>query len=181
MLFAVRPIVEDDLEMIMNWRMSPTVTAYMNTNPKLTLAGQREWFFSLKGKETVKYWVIEVDNRPAGMIYLVDIDHEHKSTSWGYYVGEKKLRSMELAISLELSLYKYVFENMGFEKVYCEVFSINEGVGRLHQPCGCKVLDIVEEEVEKEGIKYDVTHFGITRHEWEVNKTGYHYNWLEFD
>ena len=38
-----------------------------------------------------------------------------------------------------------------------------------------------QEEVEKEGIKYDVTHFGITRHEWEVNKTGYHYNWIEFD
>ena len=39
----LRTIRDDDLEMIMNWRMRPDITKYMNTNPKLTLEGQRKW------------------------------------------------------------------------------------------------------------------------------------------
>ena len=38
-----RKIKEEDLEMIMNWRMSPEVTKYMTTDPKLTLDGQKKW------------------------------------------------------------------------------------------------------------------------------------------
>lgn len=69
--------------------MSPEVTAYMNTNPNLTMDGQRKWFNSLKDKDTVKYWIIEVDGKPAGVLNLADIDYEKKNTSWGYYIGEK--------------------------------------------------------------------------------------------
>ena len=179
--FTVRPIVEEDLEMIMNWRMSQAVTAYMNTNPKLTLEGQRKWFSSLQNKDTVKYWLIEVDNQPAGIINLADIDYDNRNVSWGYYIGEKKLRSMQLAVSLELSLYQYVFGKMGFEEIYCQVFSVNVGVVKLHQLCGCKVLKTVKDAEEKEGIKYDVTYLNITRDEWKVNKASCHYELIEFD
>ena len=36
MSITLREIREEDLEMIMNWRMDPEVTRYMNTNPRLT-------------------------------------------------------------------------------------------------------------------------------------------------
>lgn len=34
-----RLIKPDDLEMIMDWRMRPEITRYMNTDPKLTIEG----------------------------------------------------------------------------------------------------------------------------------------------
>lgn len=180
MSFSVRPIIENDLEMIMNWRISPEVTRYMNTNPKLTIEGQRKWFYSLKEKDDVKYWIIEVDGAPAGVINLADIDYEKKNTSWGYYVGEKTLRSMQLAISLELSLYDYVFEKLDLDEVHGEVFTLNGGVIKLHQLCGCQIAKIVKGEVDKEGVKYDVTHLSLTRSIWEQNKSKYRYEKIEF-
>lgn len=180
MEFTVRQIEETDLERIIYWRMLPEVTAYMNTNPKLTLEGQKKWLASLKNKDTVKYWMVEVDGRPAGIINLADIDYEKKNTSWGYYIGETGLRSMDLAISLELSLYDYVFGTMGLEEIHGEVFSINKGVVKLHKLCGCRVEKIVEGEVEKEGVKYDVTHLTLTREEWEKKKENYHYQKINF-
>ena len=35
---------------------------------------------------------------------LAELDMENKMTSWGYYIGEEDLRSLKLAISLEMSL-----------------------------------------------------------------------------
>jgi len=173
MIITSRRIEESDLDMIMNWRMSPEVTKYMNTNPKLTIESQRKWLESVRNDGSVRYWIVEVDEIPAGLLYLTDIDYEKKKTSWGYYVGEMRLRSLELAVSMELSLYEYVFEKMEFDEIYEEVFSLNSGVIKLHQLCGCIVERIVEEEVEKEGVKYDVTHLSITKDTWQEKRSSY--------
>ena len=41
MSVTLRKIRESDLETIMNWRMDPEITRYMNTDPRLTLEGQK--------------------------------------------------------------------------------------------------------------------------------------------
>lgn len=181
MSYTVRPIQKSDLETIMNWRMSPEVTAYLFTNPKLTIEKQKKWFESISKNQTVKYWIIEVNNEPAGVINLADINYKSQTTTWAYYIGNTNLRSMQLAISLELSLYEYVFEKMNFEKIYGEVLSANSGVVKLHQLCGCRVENIVKDEVEKEGKKYDVTHLIITKDEWYQNKHKYRYEHISFN
>ena len=91
---TVRNIREEDLALIMQWRMSTDVTRYMNTNPKLTLERQKKWLASISEREDVQYWLIEQDGVPVGVINLADIDYEKKSTSWGYYIGEKRYRSL---------------------------------------------------------------------------------------
>ena len=44
MSVTLRKVTEGDLEQIMRWRMDPEITRYMNTDPKLTLEGQKKWF-----------------------------------------------------------------------------------------------------------------------------------------
>lgn len=43
MSVTLRKVTEGDLEQIMRWRMDPEITRYMNTDPKLTLEGQKKW------------------------------------------------------------------------------------------------------------------------------------------
>ena len=181
MEFTARAIEDSDLECIMNWRMSPEVTTYMKTNPKLTLEDQRKWFETISKNEAVKYWLIEVDGKRAGDLNLADIDRENKTASGGYYIGETKLRSLELAMSLNLSLYDYAFEEMGLEGIHSEVFSINAGVVKLNLICGCSIERVVEGEVEKEGTRYDVTHMIMTKKEWQANKGKYRYKKITLD
>ena len=45
---TLRAITKKDLEKIMHWRMDPDITRYMNTDPKLTLEGQKKWFSSIE-------------------------------------------------------------------------------------------------------------------------------------
>lgn len=177
----LRKITEDDLEMIMNWRMSPEVTKYMNTDPVLTIEDQRRWFSSLHDDETSEYWLIVVDGTPAGVINLTDIDKDNRITSWAYYIGEKQCRFMLLAVSLEMSLYNYVFNVMNFDEVYADVFSLNKAVIRLHEICGCHVEREEKGKVVKNGIAYDVSRVSIKKKEWLKCEGSFTYEKINFD
>ena len=181
MATSLRPITEDDLEMIMNWRMSESVTKFMNTNPKLTLEGQKKWFASVKDSDETRNWIIQVDGTPVGLMNLAETDWKNKTTSWGYYIGEEKYRSLRLAISLEMSLYDYCFDILGLELVHNKVFKLNEGVWKLHIACGCKIDKEVSGEVEKEGVLYDMMHLSIRREEWMKLRENKKYEKIDFD
>ena len=178
---TVRDIREEDLENIITWRTDPEITRYMNTNPVLTPEGQKKWLSDVQNDPSKRHWMIEAEGEPCGVIQLIDIDWKNKNTSWGYYVGVRRLRSIRLALSLEMSLYDYVFDALGFEEIHNEAFSLNEGVIKLHQMCGNAIVKVVPGEVEKEGVSYDITHMSITRDKWyELRKTK-KYTKIDFD
>ena len=181
MNITLRAVREDDLANIIRWRTDPDITRYMNTDPVLTMEGQKEWLAAVRDDITKRHWLIEVDGEGAGVIQLIGIDWKNKTTSWGYYVGEKRLRSMKLALSLEMSLYDYVFDALGFEEIHNEAFSLNEGVIKLHQLCGNEIVKVVPGEVEKDGVKYDITHMSLTRDKWMDLRETKRYEKIIFD
>ena len=180
MSVTLRAIKEDDLEQIMNWRMSEDITRYMNTNPKLTPEGQKKWLQSISANPDVYYRMIEVDGEPAGVINLTGLSREDGELGWAYYVGEKRLRSMKTALSLEMSMYDYALITLGKKAVYSDVFTLNQGVITLHILCGCEVVEEVKNAVEKEGVFYDVTYLRMTADKWKQVREGKRYEHIEF-
>ena len=79
---TLRDIRESDLENIMAWRMAPEITRYMNTNPRLTMKKQREWLASVRRNTDVKYWLIQVDGQPAGVINLTGLNDPEGKRRW---------------------------------------------------------------------------------------------------
>ena len=181
MVFSVRNIREDDLELIMYWRMDKDVTRYMNTDPELTLEQQKNWYSGIMASNTSRYWLIEVDSKPAGIISLFHIDTVSKTASWGYYIGEKGLRSLKLAVSLEMSLYDYVFNVLGLIELNNETFTLNKEVIKLHQACGSQIAYEIKGEIIKKNIAYDVTHMSITNLYWENIKASKKYEFIDFN
>ena len=167
MAVVLRPVAETDLENIMRWRMDPEITKYMNTNPKLTLEGQKKWYAGICANEDVKYWIIVVDGMDAGVINLTGLTREDGELGWAYYIGEKKCRGIMTALSLEMSMYDYIFGSLGKKALYSDVFTLNQGVIKLHLLCGCEIVEEKKAHVEKEGIAYDVTFMRMTDKMWE--------------
>ena len=52
-----RKILEDDLEMLMHWRMRPDITYYMNSDPRLTMRDQEKWYGQIQedGKKSLGF------------------------------------------------------------------------------------------------------------------------------
>lgn len=177
---TLRRIKEDDLLKIMNWRMDPDITRYMNTNPKLTLEGQKKWFAGVCNNKDVSYYMIMVDGEDAGVINLTGLLREDGVLGWAYYVGEKRLRSLKTAISLEMGVYDYIFDTLGKKALISDVFSENKGVIQLHLMCGAKITEVKKKHIEKEGILYDVTFTEMTKENWDAIKATKKHERIEF-
>lgn len=173
-----RPITEDDLEMIMNWRMMPEVTKYMNTDPVLTLEGQKKWFDKISKSKEDLYWILEVDGVPAGVVSLVGFEGHQVHT--GVYIAVKEKRSLKLTIYLQWNLYRYAFEVLGVDKVCEEVFEENKAVNRILDLCESKREGVIRREVKKNGVYYDVVHRGVLREEWDEMKERIQYDYIPF-
>lgn len=180
MPISLRQINDSDLELIMNWRMSPSVTKYMNTDPVLTIEGQRKWFASLKDNTDVRYWLVEVNGEPAGVINLTGLNNPEGDIAYAYYIGEKKLRSFELAVSLEMSMYDYVFDVLKKKSVWADVFIRNAGVIRLHELCGAEIMEIKKDHIEKNGTLYDVAFLCTTAEKWYSIRESMTYEKIDF-
>lgn len=176
----LRPIQENDLEMVMNWRMLPEITEYMYTDPVLTLEGQKNWFEKLSEDSTNKVFIIVVDDVPAGVLNVCDIDYVNKRCSWGYYIAVKEKRSLYLAMALEWNLYDFVFETLGLHKLEGEIFSFNKAVLRIHQMCGSEIEGVRKEHIYKNGKFYDITVTGILKEHWLDIRDKRDYEKIEF-
>ena len=176
----LRPIKEEELEMIMNWRMMPEITKYMYTDPKLTLEGQKKWFATLQTRDDMLAFMIEVDGVPSGILNITDIDRVNKRCSWGYYMADKEKRSLPLAMALEWNLYDYVFDILKMHKLWGEIFSFNKGVLRIHQMCGSTIEGVLKDHICKNGQYYDVTVTGILKEDWQQIKTKHQYEKIRF-
>lgn len=180
MSVTLRAIQESDLENIMRWRMDEEITKYMNTNPKLTLEGQKKWLAAIRSNEDVRYWMIEVAGEPAGVINLTGLSNPSGDLGWAYYMGEKKLRSMKTALSLEMSMYDYVFDQLHKNAVYGDIFTLNQGVIALHKLCGCEIVEEKKNHICKEGVYYDVTFMRMTAQRWNSIRGEKKYEKIEF-
>lgn len=180
MSVTLRAVREEDLEDIMRWRMAEDITRYMNTNPKLTLEGQKKWLAGIRKNTDVRYWIIEVNGEPAGVINLTGLDKPDGNLGWAYYVGEKRLRSIQTALSLEMSMYDYALVTLGKNAVYSDVFTLNAGVIQLHKICGCEIVEEKKNHILKEGVYYDVTFMRMTAAHWKEIRDGKRYEKIVF-
>ncbi len=181
MSVTLRKIRESDLEAIMNWRMDPEITRYMNTDPRLTLEGQKKWLAAIRDNPDVRYWMILVDGQEAGVINLTGLTREDGVLGWAYYVGEKKLRSLKTALTLEMSLYDYIFDTLHKEALISDVFTLNKGVIQLHLLCGCEIMEEKKAHICKNDVFYDVTFMQMTRERWQQVRTGKKHESISFE
>ncbi len=177
---SVRNIEESDLEKIMYWRMDRELTRYMNTDPVLTLDIQKAWFYKISNDRKYRYWMIEIDQQPAGVVSL-DINWKEKTAVGGYYIGEKELRSLIVSLSIKMSLFDHAFHVLGLEHIFSNVFSLNKAMVSICSMCGMHVDKEVNGEVSKNGVSYDVMHFSISSDEWEKIRGTKQYYTVHFD
>ena len=176
-----RKIKQEDLEKIMNWRMMPEITKYMNTDPQLTLEGQQKWFEKISKKENEFHWVLEVDEEPIGYVSLVDWDKHNNIIHTGVYIAVKEKRSMVLAVNLQLSMYEFAFEKLGVNKVSMEILGNNKNVISLNERLGAVREGILRQEIKKGEDYYDLYLLGVLKQEWQQIKNKIKYSTIEFE
>lgn len=166
----------------MTWRMKPSVTKYMNTDPVLTIEMQKKWFETIQNKSDRRYWIIWVDEVPIGLIGVIDIDEINRRASWIWYIGEDGYRGKGIAKKIQLNLYDYIFGTLGLNRLYSHILSFNEHeINNVHIACGYEVEGRMKQHIYKNGEYLDVVVMGITADRWKNIRSQFEYPTIIFE
>lgn len=168
--FNLRPIEEQDLEMVLSWRNSDRVRSYMYTDHLITQDEHRSWFERRQQAEFPSTLIFEFRGIPVGLKSFSQIDRCNNCCYWGFYLGEAKLpRGCGSAMGF-LSL-EYIFEQQKFRKLCAEAFAFNEGSVTYHTQLGFIQEGRFMQHVLKNGRYEDIISFALFRDNWIIGKS----------
>jgi UDP-4-amino-4,6-dideoxy-N-acetyl-beta-L-altrosamine N-acetyltransferase len=167
---TLRPLELADIGRVLAWRNLPEVAAYMYTDHRISEPEHARWFAAALTDDTKRYWVIELDGEPVGLANLYDISTLHKRCYWAFYLAADRVRGKGVGSSTERFVLRHVFDEMGFDKLCCEVLATNEGVVKMHQRYGFAIDGLLRRHVIKAGERVDVVTMSLLRDEWAAGR-----------
>ena len=171
----LRELKAEDIEMVRNWRNSKEVSQYMYTENQITSEQQKKWFEKISKDANAKYWIIEYEDKPLGLVSITEISKVFDSCFWAFYLGDSSVHGAGIGSKIEYNILKYVFEELGLNKLRCEVLTTNPSVIAMHEKFGFRREAYYREHVMKDGQYFDVVGLAMLKREWNMVKD-YHYN-----
>jgi len=157
-LINIRDIAPSDKDPMRGWRNLRHVRTYMYNDKPITKEEHSFWFDFMMYDPTRKYWVIELDNNPVGVVNLTSINVINQSCDWAFYIHDEKSRGKGVGSFVEKFILEHVFLEMGLNKLNCEVLESNPKVVEMHKKFG-----FVEEGFFHQAIKKEEKMIGIHR------------------
>ena len=163
-LGTLRPIHEDELELMLAWRNAPAVRRNMYTHHEITLAEHLAWWRQMRERPDCGYLMYVQDGVAAGIVYITQLNRHDSSAFWGFYSSPDAPRGV--GSRMEFLALEHVFEELRLNKLSCEVLAFNQPVLRLHEKFGFRVEGIFREHHTLEGEFHDVHRLALLRREW---------------
>lgn len=163
----LRPLGPESLELVRAWRNSPAVAQYMYTADPISAEQQQAWHARISQDPTVHYWLIYHQDRPVGVANLYAISQRNRSCYWAFYLGEENLHGSGIGAKVELAVLEYVFEELKFNKLACEVFVTNAKVVAMHEKFGFRREAYFRQHIYKDKQFIDVVGLALLRREWQ--------------
>lgn len=172
-MLRIRSLAAEDRDRVLEWRNQPDVRRWMYTDREITEPEHREWFGGVLGDPTRRYWVLEWESAPVGVVNLADISVDQGRCEWGIYVAEAAARGTGAALGASFLSLDAAFHELQLDRVSCEAIAGNERAIALYERVGFRREGLRRSHVARGGgDRADVVVFGLLRSEWEVLRPG---------
>lgn len=166
--------IEDYVEMYNNWACEDAVTKFLtwqtHTNQDVTKSVLADWISKYANKDFYN-WAIELkeENRLIGNISVVSLREETLSAILGYCMGSKWW-GKEIMPEAGKAVLKYLFEEVGFNRIAANHDKNNPKSGRVMQKIGMTYEGTLRNAgFCNQGIIDDVR-YSILKSEWDLNR-----------
>ena len=165
---VLRPMGENDLEMVLKWRNSPEIRHNMLSNITIAWEEHIEWFKRNLNTDKSELFVVEYKGRAIGVVNITDISRKDKTCSWGMYIGDDQ-RNFGLGILMNIRAIDRMVNSHGIRKIWGHVLGDNR-ILLLHERFGFKQEGVLKSHIERNGIFEDVTLVGFFTDKWQENR-----------
>lgn len=154
---------------VLEIRNAEAVRKAMYTEHVITRDEHFHYIDALKSDDKQQIFAVLNDEAvPVGVVGLNDIDRLHEKTDWAFYLDVSARGGVGSA--LEVFMLDYVFNDMGLEKLNCEVLETNAAVVAMHKKFGFQEEGFRRANVIKDGVRIGVHFLGITKDDWTAQK-----------
>jgi UDP-4-amino-4,6-dideoxy-N-acetyl-beta-L-altrosamine N-acetyltransferase len=159
---CLRPMTQDDLLMVLEWRNHPDVKRYMYTNHEITLEEHTKWFERESVNRKRRLFIFESNGTPLGFVNFISISTQ--IIDWGFYLAPTASKGTGSILG-EIAL-EYAFCALKLHKIMGYVIALNERSLRFHEKLGFMQEGLLREQ-HFDGVQYlSVVCFGLLKNDW---------------
>lgn len=161
---TLRPIRDDEIELMRSWRNAPDVRSKMYTRHEISQAEHQSWWTDTKARSDRQYFMYEHAGTPLGIVGFTMIDTTSRNCAWAFYAAPDAPRGT--GSRMEFLALEHVFGHLQLHKLYCEVLATNQAVVRLHQKFGFTIEGTLRDQHRMDDGFVDVIRLGLLAMEW---------------
>lgn len=153
----LRPMTEEDTDLIVTWRNEDFVRKNFIYRKPFTRQGHLNWIETMiKSGKAVQFIICTGEDSPIGSVYLRDIDYTHRKAEYGIFIGEEKALSKGYGTQAAGLMIRYAFEELKLHKLMLRVLAGNDRAKRSYEKAGFVQEAYLKDDVYLEGGYRDV-------------------------
>lgn len=154
----LRPVSEQDLETLRQWRNSEHVARQMVSSEPISTEQQHAWFQKISRDPSQRHWVVEYKGVPIGATNVKTVVMNQTVDGAdilepGLYIGHPDYIGNMIAFAPTLALYDYCFERLATTRFRARVKPNNTAALKYNQQLGYEIVnqqDFAELHLHKE-------------------------------
>lgn len=134
MKVTLRPLTEEDTDLMVRWRNEPEVLRYFIDRRHITRESHLAYYRDriLTGK--VRQYIILCDEKPVGSTFLRDIEGDH--AEFGILIGEQEYLGKGVGRLAAAEILNIAFTEMNLQTVFLRVLAENQRAIRSYRAVG---------------------------------------------
>lgn len=145
----LKPISEDDADLIVAWRNSESVKKYFIYQGEFTHEGQLSWIRNrVNTGKVIQFIIIEkTTDKPIGSVFIRDIDPNHNKGEYGIFIGEDEYRGCGYGSEAAELIIDHAFNTAGLHRLYLRVLADNKRAVASYKKVGFVQEGLLKDDV----------------------------------
>lgn len=173
----LRDVGRRDKERLLAWRNQPNVARWMYTDHVIGAEEHARWFAHAMAAPDRRYWIIEAEDRPVGLINLYDIGRG--SAGYAYYLADETQRGGGVATIAGVAVLDHAFQALGLSRVWAEAFVENAASRGYLAALGFEEAEMLRAHAAKPGFSGDVVRLSLDADAWPAAREACRRRWAE--
>jgi len=166
---SIRKFEFKDVSNKVKWINDPHNNKYLHYDLPLKQDKTEQWFKNNEDNKNRYDGVIEVDNKPIGIIGLINIDYTKSQAEYYITIGENEYHGKNIAFKASELLLQYAFEEIKLNKVYLYTEQENTGMQKLANRLGMLEEALLLNHSMRENNLYNTYYYSINKSDFGRN------------
>lgn len=161
----LRPMIEDDLKLVLQWRNHADIRRYMYTTHEIEMEEHRNWFANASKNPAVYLLIYEYLGQACGFVNITR-GRCFQVADWGFYLAPDAPKGTGRSLGKQALV--YAFDELELHKVCGQALGFNERSITFHKALGFTEEGRLRDHHFDGAAFHDVVCFGLLEHEWQT-------------